>query len=600
MEGDVDLFANFKAVIQNHCTSCHGDSGSPFGGIVDFKKLKTQQDWLAARGNLIVPGEPSESSVFYRLTLAKGRVASTNNNMPFPLNGQPTTMTRQEADAIEAYIKSIQIKANPLAGCDQDYAPTSIEMRRLNAQEIRHSISDLFGITSFEILPENTAGQFSNIGRFQTLDESFFEFYSAGVSDVAQKVTQQRASQISNCNRNQNCIQSLLNPIAELAFRKELDNEDLQGLSAVLSKILNHSDYTFSGEEAYSAGLESILLNPQFLFVMRQGENEGERAYTEFELATRISLTLFASIPDRALWEKAKSGELKSNYDAVLDELLESSRFLDRFSTQFSEGWLGFSKLDGFSPEKSAYGVNKSEFEPVANAMKQSVRRTIEHTIAQGLGINSLVNGSQRFVNQDLANHWDIPGSFNSNFRLVNLPETSPYAGTGLLTTTPLVSTSLSDRESIVFRGVQVLGAFVCKVPPPPPEDVVAEIEDSNFPEGTSQRDMLVAHSNNNQCASCHQSFDPYGFGLNAFDGLGRFRLQDQHGNPIDSTGMINTDSFEDHKDLAEILVADNNFQVCMSQTLMTYAMGANIDTVNGQEQSCTVNRIVAEASSDG
>lgn len=599
VEGDETLFLKFQTVVNQHCTKCHGAENSPFGGIADFTQFKTQQDWIDSPRQLIMPSQPEESPMYYRLSFAKGKVANSNNNMPFAFQGQAPSMTEEEAQAVYNYIESVQVKSNPLASCDESYSPGEVNLRRLNASELRNSVKDLFGIdNSFETLPEATAGQFSNIGKFQTLDETFFKFYSEGAAAVAAQVAANQAGPISACNKNINCIQNLLNPIAELAYRKRLNAQDHSTYRRAIQAVLGNSTYNYTGQEAFAVGLESILLNPQFLYVIRQGSNSGERQYNDFELATRLSLTLFSSIPDRALWQKANVGDLTSKYQQVLDELMSSSRFVDRFVTQFSEGWLGISKVDGLTPQKSSYGLNTNEFRPIGEAMKQSVELYLRHVLEQELNVDSLANGSQRFLNDQLASHLGIDGNFNSNFRLVNLPNSSPYSRTGLLTTTPLVTSSLSDRESIVFRGVQVLGAFACEVPPPPPDDVVAEIEEMNFPAGTSQREMLESHSNNSRCASCHQTFDPYGFGLSHFDGLGRFRTQDEHGNPIDAKGTIGTVTFDNHQQLAEMIVSEKNFRKCISQTLMTFAIGKEFDPKSSKPDMCTVNRVVAEAPS--
>jgi hypothetical protein len=67
---------------------------------------------------------------------------------------------------------------------------------------------------------------------------------------------------------------------------------------------------------------------------------------------------------------------------------------------------------------------------------------------------------------------------------------------------------------------------------------------------------------------------DPIGFGLERFDGIGRIRDTDS-GAPIDDTGeLIGGATFEGAVELAGLVAADPRFELCVSEQLLTYALG--------------------------
>ncbi len=48
----------------------------------------------------------------------------------------------------------------------------------------------------------------------------------------------------------------------------------------------------------------------------------------------------------------------------------------------------------------------------------------------------------------------------------------------------------------------------------------------------------MEKHRDNAVCASCHTKMDPLGFGLENYDGIGRWRAMDGKF-PVDSTGTL-------------------------------------------------------------
>ena len=107
-------FQNFQLVMQRNCNVCHGNSGSPYPGIVNFAALTTEANWLNHNPKLIVAGQPSSSSVYFRLRLAG---TSPTNNMPFTGPSLPAdNMTQAEANLVRDYILSLAPAPTPAPG----------------------------------------------------------------------------------------------------------------------------------------------------------------------------------------------------------------------------------------------------------------------------------------------------------------------------------------------------------------------------------------------------------------------------------------------------------------------------------------------------
>jgi hypothetical protein len=48
-------------------------------------------------------------------------------------------------------------------------------------------------------------------------------------------------------------------------------------------------------------------------------------------------------------------------------------------------------------------------------------------------------------------------------------------------------------------------------------------------------RQLIERHRSDARCSSCHVKFDPFGFALEDFDAIGRFRNRDLAGRPVDT-----------------------------------------------------------------
>ena len=77
--------------------------------------------------------------------------------------------------------------------------------------------------------------------------------------------------------------------------------------------------------------------------------------------------------------------------------------------------------------------------------------------------------------------------------------------------------------------GALVMEKFLNRKPSPPPPNVPELALASEKP--LAVKEIIALHREKAQCASCHSSFDPLGFGLENFDLLGQSRENETVGN---------------------------------------------------------------------
>jgi hypothetical protein len=94
-----------------------------------------------------------------------------------------------------------------------------------------------------------------------------------------------------------------------------------------------------------------------------------------------------------------------------------------------------------------------------------------------------------------------------------------------------------------------------------------------------SLRQRMEQHRKNPVCGGCHAQFDPMGFALENFDGIGKFRLLDG-GASIDASGALSDGTkFSGPATFREALLTRRQaFVTTLTEKLMTYALGRGVE----------------------
>jgi hypothetical protein len=96
-------------------------------------------------------------------------------------------------------------------------------------------------------------------------------------------------------------------------------------------------------------------------------------------------------------------------------------------------------------------------------------------------------------------------------------------------------------------------------------------------PEGLTERQLITRHSSDAACAKCHMRIDPFGFALETYDAIGRFRTQDAAGHPIDAaTKLMDGTPIDGPDGLRSYLLNDrrDTFERQFCRKLLGYGLG--------------------------
>jgi hypothetical protein len=319
------------------------------------------------------------------------------------------------------------------------------------------------------------------------------------------------------------------------------------------------------------------LVAPQFLFRVEQdpaGAAPGSLyRISDLELATRLSFFLWSSLPDDELVEAAVAGNLSepAQLRKQVERMLADQR-ATTLANSFASQWLYLRNLRASAPDMYVF----PDFDD--NLRQSAIRETellFETIVREDRPLTELLSADYTYLNERLARHYGVPGIYGDQFRRIEISDTRRY---GLLGQASILTlSSYPNRTSPVSRGNYVLTNILGTPPPEPPPNVPTLPE--NSAEKLSMRARMERHRADPACAGCHQLMDPIGLVLERYDGVGRWRAED-NGEPVNDYGspihvLRDFGPIDGPEDLrAAILSQPERFVRTGTEKLMTYALG--------------------------
>ena len=211
-------------------------------------------------------------------------------------------------------------------------------------------------------------------------------------------------------------------------------------------------------------------------------------------------------------------------------------------------------------------------------SMQRESAMLFNSLVKDDLPLDRLVDANFTFLNQELANHYRVPGISGKEMRRVSL-EDSPRRGI-LGHGNILAITSFPGRTSPVVRGNWILSNLLGTPPSPPPPNVSDFDEEVSENRRLTQRQKLEQHRSKPNCYACHSQIDPLGFALEEFDWFGRHRPI-QRGQRVDTMARLpGGKEFQGLIGLSKALlrerVDDLTIQAC--RKMLSYALGRQLE----------------------
>ena len=372
-------------------------------------------------------------------------------------------------------------------------------------------------------------------------------------------------------------LESLLS-FAQRAYRQRLTDQQRKTLVTLYEDLIAKET---PHEDALRLLVARVLVSPEFLYrVERPAEGTDKPTdVNDLELANRLSYFLWASMPDATLMDLAASNRL-SDPDTLVAQvrrMLKDPK-AQRMAVEFGTMWLHIRDLDVLDEKSESHFP---EFASIRSDLYQEAILLFTDALANDRSVIDLLSGDYTFLNGRLANYYGIPdvGPADSVHPWRKVEGVRKHGRGGILTLgATLAKQSGASRTSPILRGNWLCEVVLGEKLPKPPKNVpvLAELP----PEGVTERQLTELHSNNPACSKCHQRIDPYGFALENYDAIGRFRQKDAAGNPIDaSTQLPGGQLIANFDDLRAYLERERkeDFVRQFNRKLFGYALGRSV-----------------------
>jgi Protein of unknown function (DUF1592)/Protein of unknown function (DUF1588)/Protein of unknown function (DUF1595)/Protein of unknown function (DUF1585)/Protein of unknown function (DUF1587) len=491
----------------------------------------------------------------------------------------------------------------------------STPLRRLSRIEYNNMIRDL-GLDPNNTQPANQFvseqkidGNF-NTNSYASISGTIFnqQYLEAAETLAAAAVASNLSSLVTCTTQDAACATQFINDFGGRAFRGQMDATES---AALLTLYNNVRAVPFDFPTGIQAVITSILTSPRFLFVLEFGQPPASGTasaipLTPLELATRLSLYLWRSLPDQTLTTAATGGHLATASDVATQatRMLADPKAAAALH-DFADQWLDIENMVAVTKDT----VFTTWSAALAQEMHMETLVTFSSTVlaATKNGLGDLLTSGSSYVNKDLTTFYNTPASYvlNTAGPGVAADYKSTAVGSasaprmGILTDGSVLAihahTTLPSptkrgrmvRQQILCEQVPNPPAAVGGVPIPPPPTMI--------PAGQTTRSQYLTHvSTNGVCNGCHEYMDWIGFGFDNYDATGAY-ITAENGTMVVSSGMFiahpaSTDitgNFTGTTDMISKLVASPQVDQCYALEQIRYALGrveSNSDACSAQQ----------------
>ena len=405
------------------------------------------------------------------------------------------------------------------------------------------------------------------------------------------------------------CLEAFIRRAGRLLFRQPLSDAEVAVYRSAAGGATNAA--------ALRKVLATMIASPKTFFVLERGQtvDAGVKCapLTAHELATRLALHLWDSIPDTTLAAAADDGSLlqPAVYQAQVRRMLADTR-ADRALRGFFRQWFRLDELVALNgkvgnPKFDAFAAGYQPLPGTRDAAITEVLDMVSWLAANNGSLQQVLTDRHSFArSEDLATLYKTPVWAGGN---ATPPLFTEPQRVGLLTRIGVVANGASDTTLPIQRASRILGGLTCQSLPPPVMDQSNKAADLSGVLSTRERTERVTQMDGTSCVSCHKGLlNPWGFVFEGFDALGRVRtaevVRDDNGKTlgekaIDSAVTARLDGLAARPlasaaDAQQYVLDSGAFERCFAVNQVRYAFGRN----HGEDDAEMIESVRSQAAS--
>ena len=620
-----------NAILDSHCIKCHGEGGK-VKGKVNLKELRSA-NLLSSKPELLEsligvikdrempPEDESPLSDSERGELLKWlevKLSDSIKDQPF----LPTSIRRMNrfqynnsvVDLLELDRPIFRLNERLMRRRDNYFKPETRKMPpqvRISTRPLSKDIDNqrpegFRGVASF---PQDKRAEhgYDNRADHLTLSPLLMESFlnlSQTISESPDLNSKECRSwswlfaspESATSERTEEIIRSRLTKFLRRAFRRPVEAVTLDRFVKFALKQMAEGE---SFENTMRSVIGVVLGMPDFLYFYESSPDHSEN---DFELASRLALFFWSSIPDDLLLDLAEQGKLSDSQvlSSQIDRMLNdqrSSRFCDNFPAQ----WLQLDRLITSvpDPKKFPYFYLVDGYRSSMHMMPEPLL-LFETIFIEDRSIIELLDPKYTWENPMLKANYE--GHAKAGHDVVTqlfrrVPLNDPRRGGVITNAAVMTMTATPTRTQPITRGAWINAVIFNDPPEPPPADVppLPEANNDELAKLTI-RERLAAHRERKDCAGCHNKIDPMGFAMENYGPTGVWRDKYENGREVDVSGVLfNQYEFKTFPEFKEIIIKEKDrFARGFISHLLSYALSRELGPADSPALDEMTDRVMA------
>lgn len=423
--------------------------------------------------------------------------------------------------------------------------PATSQIPRLLNREYENAVRDLLGVTSLD----GAAVSAALVGDFTgPMTAPAWQVYQdVGAKIAAQVMAGANKAKFIACDpAAAGCLKTTIQTFGRKAFRRTLSDEEVAAF-----ETLEKTTPAGTPAQVAEAILNAFLVSPSFLMLPELGAEADGAAIklTSEEVATRLSFLLWGSVPDDEL-NAAADAKMLQTKDQILAQAQRMILVREKTGplvSAFHDDWAQMNNSGGHWWKIDHDPAKYPSYSPAAKTSYQRELDAFFEEVAYSNGsFQDLLLSNVAFVNKDNAGIYGLDAAqYTDALTRVTL-DASASPRPGFLTRAGFLSSySNYDASSPILRGAFIAVQLLNVNPGAPVPGATMMTVDGTF---ATQRAYVEALTEKMQpCMGCHSVFNPLGYVLESYDGIGKWQTKDLRGGAIDASVTTANVNFGDN-----------------------------------------------------